>query len=688
MSKKGRFSKINVGSLLVVFGLFILTFILRLPTFWKPFDMAYEAQVAFLGREAFVGDGFYATPWSLKPPGDVFTYGLGYLLFGFEKWPVSVRVFSAVLAGLASVFIYKLGKNLFGSLSGFTAALCFTFFFSRGDIFLGTASYAEMLMPFFTIFGFYLFFLSEKKKSKLILFFAGSSLGTSLLYKQSAVYDFAPLFLYSIGKTFFRLRKEERTFKSILLANLPLVLGFALPMAIFTFYILFIGKFRLFLDWVVLKPMLYAKLREKHPWGYIRGMFKKIYPVAILAFLGIGVTLFRREGKRFLFILWFFFTILTFISSGKFWNYYFLQPFVPICFLAGIFIGDVVSPERKFVSAAFFTFLLLILINLNKDHYRRLFNRYLSFLGGEMNRADYVLSLSERDLWKMRLDAAEFLRENSRPEETLFAMEGTTGFYVLADKLPIYKNFIFKQQFFENKAIGFAFMQSFETVEENRRKLMENLRKTPPTFVTLVEDDPSGVFAEIKEFPQFFSFVFENYSLIANFDDIWLYQLNREETIVPKSLVVDFDFVKNYLLVTPSLGGKVILEPFAGVPTTFEASLAEEDVVDLAVSSLEAVFFGFDGNDLVGHALDYPSGTEDLHLRTKGASKSIKMVRIRSGEAMWSYPANGINSIIRLVEDQGALDLYFERPRLWEGEIFNVHVIYEDDSSAATEVIG
>jgi hypothetical protein len=73
-----------------------LTFLLRLPTVYRPFDLAYEYQLAFFGREALAGSGFYATPWTFKPPGEALTYGFFYLLFGADKWMISIRVFSVL----------------------------------------------------------------------------------------------------------------------------------------------------------------------------------------------------------------------------------------------------------------------------------------------------------------------------------------------------------------------------------------------------------------------------------------------------------------------------------------------------------------------------------------------------------------------------------------------------------------
>lgn len=423
---------------------------------------------------------------------------------------IGLRVLTIILSGLAVIFIYKLGKKLFSPEAGFIAALIFSVFSANSYVFNGNSAQAETWMPATTVLGFYLFFVAREKKSWLILFASGLSLGISFLYKQSALYNFIPLLLFSLGQEFLNLRNKKNVFnlRSLGLPQLPLILGFVLPMGIFVFYIVLIGKLAFLWDWMVVKTRIYSDIKEPHQFNYIKTTLGKISPIAIIAFLEIIITVFRREGRRVIFVLWLIFTPLVFITSGKFWNYYFLQLFIPLSFLAGMFIGDLLLLRKKMIAALLLLDTALILFIFNIDYYSRSFYNYSSFLKGQIRKEDYINFLAEgdfrRERWSSIFETAEFLKQNSQPEKTFLIMDGSPGIYVLSDKWPVYKEFLYKQQFFENKTIGFTFMHSFETYEGNRRKLLEKLASSPPTFIVLAVDSPMSVFDEVREFPHFF----------------------------------------------------------------------------------------------------------------------------------------------------------------------------------------
>lgn len=521
--------------------LFILTLVLRLPTIQRPFDLAYEHQLAFFGREAFAGRGFYSTPWSLKPPGESLVYGLAYIIFGHKYWVISVRIVTAILAGLGSIYVFKLSNKLFGFWPGLFSSLFFTVFLSRHDVFSGPLAYAEMLSPFFTIFGVLLFFLSKEKEDKRIFFLSGLSFGISLLFKQSAVYDFLPFFVYSVSEELF----SGKNIFSVLLEHLSFMLGFILPLSVFVFYIIILGRFSLFWDWSVIKPALYSKLREKYPGPYILVIFRKVYLVWILAYLAILGTFFRKKIKTVFFIVWYFFTFFTFLTSGKFWNYYFIQPFIPACFLAGSFINDVVSIKKKLLSLIFLLGLFIYLILANYQSYFKLFNNYSLVLKNKVSMEDYSFSLSEGESLVNRYKAASAIKKLLKKEDKVFIMEGAPAMYVLTDTRPTYKDFLFELQFFENKSIGFVFNHSFQNIDGNRKALIEDLQADPPDYIIIVMESAEEAYDKLQSFPYFFAFTFLNYNYEANFGDVWIYA-KKENILIPQKVLIEQNFYKKY----------------------------------------------------------------------------------------------------------------------------------------------
>lgn len=140
------------------------------------------------------------------------------------------------------------------------------------------------------------------------------------------------------------------------------------------------------------------------------------------------------------------------------------------------------------------------------------------------------------------------------------------------------------------------------------------------------------------------------------------------------------------MIVSQSSQGKIILEPLGGAPDRLEAVLAKGSF-NVTVSPLEVKFFNFDGKDFIGNGLEKPSGAIDLHLQLIKEAKSVKMIRIVKGESAWSYPSNGINSVIKVFDEGRNLDLYFEPPGSWEKVTFDITVIYKDDSISRQSAI-
>lgn len=509
----------------VLFGILVclLTFFLRIPSFFTPFDSAYEYLLAFLGRQVFKGGGFYSTPWSMKPPGEPLTYGILYLLAGLKNWELSVRIFTSVLNSLASLVIFLLGRKIVSPVAGLLAAF-FWAIFSSGGTFAGTSAYAEMFMPFFTVLGIYIFFVcKDNVRKRNLIFFAGLSLGISLLYKQSALFDFLPIVFFVFLEKIFSFKKFSlKLLKEIMQTTLPLIFGFVLPLTIFVVYILIVGKFSSFYDWAIYKPYLYGKLRTNSSF-YFKWMWKDVYIVWVLAALGAFISIIRKKEKGIFLFLWFLSGLGTLFISGKYWNYYFLQIFIPACLLASFGINELLNCGRKLSKKELFivkNIIIIILavsipISLNFPYYKKIFYRFIPFLEGKITRNEYRLLLSEGEKEKDHFQAAEFLKKYLKNNEKIFVWDGSPPIYVLADVSPIYPEYIWNPQFWyqTNDWIGFIFSPSSENVESSKKGLIKKLLNSPPDYIILAVDPVKDIFLRVKEFPEFFSFTFANYHM-------------------------------------------------------------------------------------------------------------------------------------------------------------------------------
>lgn len=682
--------------------IFFLTFILRLRSLYTPFDNEYETLLALLGRQVFKGGGFYSTvPWSMKPPGESLTYGLLYLMAGAEKWELAVRVFLIVLNCLAAVTLLYLGKIAFSFSVGVLAAFFWTVFSSDGVI-RGTVGYAEGFMPFFTILAYYLFLVSHNKKNKILwVSLSGLSLGIALLYKQSAAFDFLPLLIYILVIKLwpFSLSRLKKL-KSVIVTYFPLGLGFILPLLIFIVFIYMNGKFGAFWEWVFLKPAIYGKIRGNTV-SFLSYIWKNTSALWVLALLGIIWTATKFKKERLIFIFWLLGGTATMIMSGKYWGYCFMQLLAPISILAALAVFDSIRFGEMKITKSLFCFkaatilalVLFFFIRLLNPYYQISFSNLSKYFQGKISYKDYRLILSNGKIYRERLEAAEFLKTILKKEDRVYIWDGDTGIYVFADIMPLYKNFIFSQQFWFSSegSISFTYFSSSQTIEGNRSELINNLTSRPPNYIVLGIDSPVIAFSLLKEFNQFFSFVFQNYSLIKNIEDIWVYQLKQKPMVIPEDRVVDFDFVKRYFLVEPVSDRRVVIRPIAGEFSELEASIAEGNVIKESNKiPVQVLFFGLDGKDLVGAATYGPSGETDLHLRLKKEkTDKIKTISIIRKNTLWVYPPNGANLVIEAIEGENKIDLYFSRSdsltELNKGE-YELSIFYIDGSTSKLKI--
>jgi len=193
-----------------------------------------------------------------------------------------------------------------------------------------------------------------------------------------------------------------------------------------------------------------------------------------------------------------------------------------------------------------FIFLALFcLILVNYPFYLRSYRNFWPVLTKKISLENYSISLSEGEFWSNLYQTAKFLNQKLKKEEKLFVMEGTPSLYILTDRMTIYSDFIFEQQFFENKTIGFAFNHQFQKVEENRQELVQKLVQQTPHYFVLVIGSVEDAVQKVVSFPWLFAFIAQNYAYLNNFGDIWLYHF-KGAVEIPQKLVLEPNFAQNY----------------------------------------------------------------------------------------------------------------------------------------------
>jgi hypothetical protein len=201
----------------------------------------------------------------------------------------------------------------------------------------------------------------------------------------------------------------------------------------------------------------------------------------------------------------------------------------------------------------------------------------------------------------------------------------------------------------------------------------------PPDFVVLVIEPPSSIFAKIKEFPQFFSFIFTNYELIKNFEDIWILKLKEGKVKTSTEILIDPEFAKKYFWVSEIKDDQAMISPFEGLVEKIPVKLTKKVKKLYKEVPISISFFGLVNQDQVGMVVEKPSGVNDLNLKVEGILKPIKMISIKRDNNLWVYPANGLNSIIKVISRGAQADLYFEPPANPAGD-YELIIIYKDNT--------
>ena len=166
---------------MVILLIFCLSFIIRLPFFFRDYIDRDESTFILMGQSWVEGHLPYTELWDLKPP-------LTFLIFGgiiyvFGKSFVAIRVFGALMVALTAFFAYKIGQEAHSKKIGFWAAISTVIMLSLFGSLQGVMS-EHICMAFFMP-GLYLLLKSKKTN---FLFLSGLLMGMAVMTKINMAY--------------------------------------------------------------------------------------------------------------------------------------------------------------------------------------------------------------------------------------------------------------------------------------------------------------------------------------------------------------------------------------------------------------------------------------------------------------------------------------------------------------------
>lgn len=453
--------------ILVLFFLFLLFLILRLPSLIEPYWYGDEGIYQVIGQALFKGETLYTDIYDNKPP-------LLYVLYGLVNGDqLLIRTLSLFAGLLSLVGIFTLSIKLFNKVTpAIITSSIFTILFATPFI-EGNIANAENFMLVLLLTAGYLIYIQHKNSNKKYIFTAGVLLGLAFLFKIVAVFDFIAFFIFLLSclMTGKHTRINKRTMHIILLY----ITGFLAPFIITCCYFLLQGNFIEFFQASFFGNVQYVG------WGndFLNIPQGLLIIKVLLVIIFTSVIYFHKDklSKSELFIyLWLCFSVFSAFFSGRPYTHYVLVLLPAYCLSIGlIFIQQTKTAKIRTTSLLICATMMITLFfpfySVTKTlHY---YQNTIQYVTGKISPVIY------RDFFDPKVNRdyalAEFIRSHTIPSDSLFIWGNNAQIYALSDKTPITK---YTVAYHVNDETAFSLTQ--KAIDSERPKYIIVLKESSP----------------------------------------------------------------------------------------------------------------------------------------------------------------------------------------------------------------
>ena len=425
MTAKEWLHKIHLPSWLV--GLLAVVIILRIPSFFEPYNYGDEMIYMTLGQGIRQGVQLYSGLHDNKPPLLYLTAAVAGNLFWF-------KAMLAVFSVLSIVVFFKLGKVLFEKNLKLRKVATWIFaLMTTLPIFEGNIANAENFMMLPILAG--VLILLSKPESFKNIFISGVLFGLAALYKVPAAFEapLIPLF-WLITSEF-----NKKSFIATAKKTLFLFLGFATPiLATFAWFFLK-GSLADYIKAAFLQNVGY--LSSWRPSDTQKPFLIRNAPLLTRAFvvlLGLGIlTRFHKKlSKPFiLVVIWILLALFAITLSERPYPHYFLQAAAALSFLFGMFFADKTKEQSFSVIPIALAFLVPVYFRFWYYPISSYYMRLLDFAGGKINKQQYFSRFSGTA--SRNYQVADFLIKSTPAKDRVFVYDPDSPvIYALSRKLP------------------------------------------------------------------------------------------------------------------------------------------------------------------------------------------------------------------------------------------------------------
>ena len=143
-----------------------------------------EGEYAYAGQLVLQGIPPYELAYNMKLPGTYYAYALGMAVFGQNI--AGIHLTLLMVNSLTIVFVFLLGKQLFGVTAGLAAGATYGIM-SVSPAVLGLAAHATHFVVLFAVPGTWLLWTAAESGRQRAVFFSGLLLGLAFLMKQQGI---------------------------------------------------------------------------------------------------------------------------------------------------------------------------------------------------------------------------------------------------------------------------------------------------------------------------------------------------------------------------------------------------------------------------------------------------------------------------------------------------------------------
>ena len=287
-----------------------------------------EGEYAYAGQLILQGIPPYELAYNMKLPGTYYAYALGMAVFG--QTTAGIHLTLLVVNALTIVFVFLLGRRLFGVTAGLAAGAGYGLM-SVSTAVLGMAAHATQFVVLFAVPATLLLWRAFQSGHGRTIFASGLLYGLAFVMKQPGIF----FGIFGLLALLWRERCKASSVVGSAKRIFLFVFGAALPFAVVCLYLAGAGVFSQFWFWTFSYARAYATATSPadglgHLMDYVRNQSAFFAGFWVLAAVGLVVPLRNQAVRtRLAFVLGFLFFSFLAVTPGLYFREHYFVLLLP-----------------------------------------------------------------------------------------------------------------------------------------------------------------------------------------------------------------------------------------------------------------------------------------------------------------------------------------------------------------------